>query len=150
MPERLALSEGLCVALLPQKQRMWTVSHHLFPVLSRLCTGATCASRAPLPWAARERGASGTSTFCETPITPAWPRVPQVSRTACGDCPGSTGHSPGKLQRTGLVRGEEESQIHSPGEKSPWKGLKNGIIQQFGISRYWSALLALNFPSLIN
>lgn len=56
VPERLALSEGLCVALLPQKQRMWTVSHHLFPVLSHLCNGAAWAGSASCPCWGIQRG----------------------------------------------------------------------------------------------
>lgn len=91
---------------------------------------AGASSVAPLPWAAKERAASGTSILCETPITPAWPGEvksdPGVTYSKWWPWPGSTSHSPGKLQ--GLVRGEEGSQIHCPGQKSPWKDLKNGTI----------------------
>lgn len=159
VPEQLVLSEGLCVALLPQKQRMWTVSHHSFPFLSLLCNGAaragSGASRgAPLPWDGRERRARGTSTLCETAITPAWPGedkgTPGVTYSKWWHWPGRTGHHLGELQGTGLIGGEEGSQIHSPRQKSPCKVLKMGLFNNLASQDTAMSCLHWIFPSLIN
>lgn len=68
----------------------------------------------------KREGASDTSTLCRIPITPVWPGevkgAPGVTYSTWWHCPGSTSHSPGGLRGTGLVRGEERSQIHSPGQ----------------------------------
>lgn len=107
-------------------------------VLAMPATLAGASSMAPLLWAAKEKGASGTSILRETFITPAWlgevKGTPGVMYSKWWHWPRSTSHSPGKLWGTGLVGVEEWSHIHSPRQKSPWKDLKNGIIEQFGIS----------------
>lgn len=153
-----------CVALLPQKQRMWTVSHHLFPVLSRPCNGATCAGSASYPCRAIQHGTpalgckgEGSEWHQHTQWEshhPAWPGevkgTPGVMYSKGWCWPASTSHGPDELWGPGLVRGKEGSQIHFPRKKSPWKDFKNGIIQQFGILGHWSALLALNFSCLIH
>lgn len=137
--QRISLRTSLCLSSLPQVRgcaglcclksqvwRVWTVSHHLFPVLSPLCDGATCAGCASHPgWALSVSAwhpCSGCKwegscmvpghcpeLLCETPITPAWVGevrgAPGCHITARGDTAWKhLSHSPGKLQGAVLVR----------------------------------------------
>lgn len=164
VPEQLVLSEGLCVALLPQKQRMWTVSHHCFlfspasaveqlvlaaqPPLLGHPEGHLC----PGLQGRREQVPPAHSVRLPSPLLGLGKsRAPQESHTARGDT-GLEGQVTALVNSEELAWSEERKGLRYPSKgwvfpktEISLESVKNGIIQQFGISGHCSALLALNF-----